>query len=112
MSSGISYDFFLSEGLKTKETDAFNLKGGKQKTTSTAGQGGKADAFDLATTARIKYTGVPGLELAAYAQYQPDLDQSAKTNYADAATLFGAHVIYQIARCQNDRALYPMEPRW
>lgn len=97
MKSGISYDLFLSEGLKTKEGDAFNLKGGKQKTTSEAGAGGRADAFDLATTARIKYTGVPGLELAAYAQYQPDLDQSAKKNYADSATMFGAHAIYQVS---------------
>ncbi|WP_319380445.1 porin [Thiomicrorhabdus sp.] len=94
--NGISYDFFVSEGLKTKETDPFNLKGGKQKTTSTAGQGGKADIFDIATTARIKYTGIAGLELSAYAQYQPDLDQSAKTSYADSATLIGGHAIYQL----------------
>lgn len=95
LNSGLSYDLFLSEGLKTKNTDPFNIKGGKQKTTSAAGDGGKADAFDLATTARIKYTGIAGLELSAYTQYQPDLDQSAKESYADAAILMGAHAIYQ-----------------
>jgi len=100
--SGISYDLFVSEGLKTADpnansaNDPFDIKGGKQKTTSTAGQGGKADAFDLAMTGRIKYTGVAGLELAAYAQYQPDLDQSAKISYADAATLIGGHAIYEM----------------
>jgi len=95
LNSGLSYDLFLSEGLKTKNTDPFNIKGGKQKTTSAAGDGGKADAFDLATTARIKYTSIAGLELSAYTQYQPDLDQSAKESYADAAILMGAHAIYQ-----------------
>ena len=66
------------------------FKAGKQKTSN-------ADVFDLATTARIKYTGVPGLELAAYAQYQPDLDQSAETSYAESATLLGGHFVYAVA---------------
>ena len=95
LNSGLSYDLFLSEGLKTKINDPFNIKGGKQKTTSAAGDGGKADAFDLAMTARVKYTGIAGLEVSAYTQYQPDLDQSAKESYADAAILMGAHAIYQ-----------------
>lgn len=100
LTSGVSYDLFVSEGLKTQDpnvsatNDPFDLKAGKQKTTSTAGNGGKADAFDFATTARVKYTAIPGLELSAYAQYQPDLDQSAKNSYADSAVLLGAHVIY------------------
>ncbi len=92
--NGISYDVFLSEGLKTEDpttdsdADPFSIKGGKQKTSY-------ADTFDLATTARIRYTGIAGLELAAYAQYQPDLDQSAETSYAESATLLGGHVVYQ-----------------
>ena len=94
--SGISYDLLLSEGLKTEDpttsadAEPFNIKAGKQKTSN-------ADVFDLATTARIKYTGVPGLELAAYAQYQPDLDQSAETSYAESATLLGGHFVYAVA---------------
>ena len=93
--NGISYDVFLSEGLKTADpgvspsNDPFNIKGGKQKTSF-------ADAHDLALTGRIKYTGTAGLELATYAQYQPDLDQSAIDSYADSATLFGGHGIYQL----------------
>jgi len=92
--SGISYDIMISEGLKTDDpgvsasNDPFDIKAGKQKTSF-------ADANDLAVTGRVKYTGTAGLELAAYAQYQPDLDQSAVTSYADSATLFGGHGIYQ-----------------
>ncbi len=94
--SGISYDLFLSEGLKTSSSDPFNIKAGKQKTTSSAGQGGKADITNLATTGRIKYTGTAGLELSAYAQYQPDLDQGASGDWADSATMLGGHAIYQM----------------
>ncbi len=93
-SNGLSYDVFLSEGLQTddpttdSEADPFDIKSGKQKTHY-------ANMFDLATTARIKYTGIAGLELAAYAQYQPDLDQSAEESYADSATMLGGHAVYQ-----------------
>lgn len=92
--NGFSYDLMISEGLKTEDPNSspsaepFNIKNGKQKTSL-------ADAFDLAYTGRVSYTGVPGLEVAAYAQYQPDLDQSAEESYADDATLIGGHVIYQ-----------------
>lgn len=92
--NGISYDVFVTEGLKTEDpatgstAEPFNIKKGKQK-------GSFADAFDLALTSRVKYTGTPGLELAAYLQYQPDLDQSAIDSYAESATLLGGHVIYQ-----------------
>lgn len=95
LDNGIRYDLMISEGLKTEDSttsaiaEPFNLKKGKQKASF-------ADAFDLAMTGRIRYTGVAGLELAAYAQYQPDLDQSAEDSYADSATLIGGHVIYQI----------------
>lgn len=93
--SGIQTDVFIHEGLKTEDPNAdtqaepFNLKAGKQKSSF-------ATAYDLATTVRIKYTGTPGLEVAAYAQYQPDLDQSAAASYAEDAYLLGGHVIYQL----------------
>lgn len=106
--SGISYDVFLSEGLKTLEAAPFDIKRGKQKTTSRAGSGGRADMFNLAWTGRIKYTGTAGLELSAYGQYQPDLDQSAKTSYADSATMLGAHAIYQM----GDFTMTGLYTRW
>jgi hypothetical protein len=87
--NALRFDLMISEGLKTSESDPFNLKGGKQK-------GSFADAFDFAVTGRVVYTGMAGLELAAYAQYQPDLDQSAETSYAEEATLIGGHLIYQL----------------
>ena len=96
LASGFSYDLMITEGLETEDpstslaADPFDIKGGKQKTSF-------ADAHDLAITGRVKYTGVAGLELAAYAQYQPDLDQSAEISYADSATLVGGHGIYQFS---------------
>jgi hypothetical protein len=107
LGNGLSYDLMISEGLKTDDpnasadADPFDLKAGKQKTSF-------ADAFDLATTARLVWRGVPGLELAVYGQYQPDLDQSAETSYADSATLMGSHVIYQQHQVTT-KALYA---RW
>ena len=101
LGGGISYDIMLSEGLKTDETEPFDLKGGKQKTSF-------ADTFDLATTVRVNYRGIPGLELSGYAQYQPDLDQSARESYAESATLIGGHVIYQLGNVTT-KALYA---RW
>jgi len=97
LSNGLSYDLMIHEGLKTEDPNSnlkaepFNLKKGKQKSSF-------ADGFKLAVTGRVKYTGKPGLELAAYAQYQPDLDQGAKINYADSATLVGAHAVYQVGK--------------
>lgn len=106
--NGLSADLFLSEGLKTPQLESadgtkgpFVLKSGKQKASFSA-------AFDLATTARVKYRGIPGLELSAFAQYQPDLDQSADESYADDALLLGGHVIYQIGSVTT-KALYA---RW
>jgi hypothetical protein len=87
--NSLRFDLMISEGLKTSESDPFNLKGGKQK-------GSFADAFDFAVTGRVVYTGIAGLEVAAYTQYQPDLDQSAETSYAEEATLVGGHLIYQL----------------
>lgn len=107
LDNGIRYDLMLTEGLKTEDPSAslsaepFNLKSGKQKASF-------ASAFDLAVTGRLKYTGRPGLELAAYAQYQPDLDQSARESYADSATLIGGHIVYQFQNFVT-KALYA---RW
>lgn len=95
LDNGISYDLMIHEGLKTEDPTAdasaepFNIKKGKQK-------GSFADAFDLAVTGRVRYTGTRGLELAVYGQYQPDLDQSAEASYAEDASLVGGHVIYQV----------------
>lgn len=93
LETGIEYDLMVSEGLKTQDPTSvanaqpFNIRLGKQKASF-------ADAFDPAITGRIRYSGIPGLELAVFGQYQFDLDQSADDSYADDATLFGANIIY------------------
>ena len=64
--SGFSYDLMVSEGLYAK--DGYTIRSGRQKAA-------KANANNLAYTGRIKYTGVPGLELAATARLETDLGQ-------------------------------------
>lgn len=85
---GLSYNFAIHSGLGN---DSTNIRSGRQKSA-------KADANDLAYTARIKYTGVPGLELAATVQLQEDISQGASNLAGDddaSATLFQTHAIYE-----------------
>lgn len=102
--NGLSYDLVVSDGFKTPDptvdpnADPFDLKQGKQK-------GSFADAYDLAMTGRVVYRGIAGLEVAGYAQYQPDIDQSAQNSYAESATLMGGHIVYQW-RDVTAKALY------
>ncbi|MEZ9198068.1 porin [Shewanella sp. 10N.286.54.B9] len=84
---GLAFDGAITSGLKVDET--YSIRGGRQKVA-------KADASDLAYTARVKYTAVPGLELAATAQYQADLTQSTGGVDTASATLLSAHAIYSI----------------
>ncbi|MCR8921327.1 porin [Dasania sp. GY-MA-18] len=81
---GLSYSAAVHSGL---ETDEANIRSGRQKSAN-------AVANDLAYTARIKYTGVQGLELAATVQYQEDISQGALAT-AD-AMLTEVHAIYSI----------------
>lgn len=83
---GFSYNLGIHEGLKIDSTGSMAVRDGRQKSA-------KADAFDLATTARLKYTGIPGLELAATVQHQSDMSQSAGDNLGG-GNLLEAHAIY------------------
>ena len=80
---GWSYDFAVHEGLDTDAGNNYAVRKGRQKTS-------KADANDLASTARIKWTGVAGVELAASVQYQEDITQGNDSN-AGHAWLYEAH---------------------
>ncbi len=84
---GLAFDGAITSGLKVDES--YKIRNGRQKVA-------KADASDLAYTARVKYTGLPGLELAATAQYQSDVTQSAGDVDTASATLLTAHAIYSI----------------
>lgn len=99
--NGFSFDLAVHEGLKIDSDDGTaRIRSGRQKTA-------EADADDLAGTARLKYTGIPGLELAASFQYQSDISQESGDNIDD-AYLSEFHVAYS-HRAFGLRALYA---RW
>lgn len=84
--NGISWDLAVHEGLKM-DPNSPQVRSGRQKT-------GKADASDLAYTGRIKYTGIPGLELAASLNYQTDASQESGDGLNE-GLLLETHVVYQ-----------------
>ncbi len=92
--SGLSVDALIHEGLDVP--DSFKIRSGRQKT-------GKATAKDLAFTGRVKYTGVPGLELALTGNYQSDFAQGAA--HGGDATLIETHAVYNKGRF-GVKALY------
>ncbi len=96
-SDGLSADFAIHSGLNvpTDGSKAFLIRSGRQKVA-------KANADSLAYTARIKYTAIPGLELAATYQIQTDVSQG--TLGAD-ANLLSAHIAYN-SNGFGIRALY------
>ena len=67
LDSGFSWDLAMHSGLAmpTEGGSAFRVRSGRQKVA-------EAIASDPAYTARLKYTGMRGLELAASYQYQSD----------------------------------------
>ena len=86
--SGISYDIALTSGLNVDPAD-INIRDGRQKVS-------KADASNLAATARIKYTGISGLELAGTVQIQDDITQDTSDN-VDGATMIEAHARWNVS---------------
>lgn len=98
---GLRYDLAVNSGLNTPTSgsNAFKIRDGRQKV-------GQAAAEALAYTARLKYTAVPGLELATTVQYQEDIAQGLAMDEAS-ATLLEGHAIYQFDAFTL-RALYAM----
>ena len=82
---GLSYNAALHSGLKAADGGA--VRGGRQKSAN-------AVAEDPAYTLRLKYTGVPGLELAATAQYQSEITQGVAVDSAS-GRLLEAHAALQ-----------------
>jgi len=68
--NGVSWDVAIHSGLETPVTgsSAFRVRSGRQKVA-------EALANDLAWTARVKYTGIPGLELSGSFHRQEDASQ-------------------------------------
>ena len=89
LAGGLSWDAAMHSGLAmpTSGSSAFRVRSGRQKVA-------EAIASDWAYTARLKYTGMRGLELAASYQYQADPSQVAGDGL-DTGHLFTAHAIFQ-----------------
>jgi len=68
--SGFSVDLAAHSGLDVPDTggNAYKIRNGRQKVS-------QAPAKDLAYTGRVKWTGVPGVEVAVTGQYQGDVTQ-------------------------------------
>lgn len=98
-SGGVSIDGAVTSGLEVG--DDFKIRSGRQKVAN-------AKAENLAYTARVKYTAINGLELAATVQYQTDITQGKDGVDTASATLLEAHAIYQV-KDFTVRALYA---RW
>ena len=99
ISQGLSYDLAVHSGLYIP-ADKYKPRDGRQKV-------GKAKADDMAFTSRIKYTAIPGLELAASLQYQVDITQGEGAAAVD-GTLFETHVAWQ----QDDFQLRALYAQW
>ncbi len=94
LAPGWNYDVVLHSGLSTTS----NIRSGRQKVAN-------ANADHPATTARLRYTGIPGLEVGGSFQYQSDITAGA-TATSNSATLFEGHVDYKHQSGFGLRALY------
>lgn len=86
LGDSFSYDLAIHEGLATTAGDSYKPRNGRQKTS-------EARAKNLATTARLKWTGVPGIELGCSIQHQTDITQGLDPT-AGSANLYELHGIY------------------
>ncbi|MGK0222794.1 MAG: hypothetical protein ACI9ON_002034 [Limisphaerales bacterium] len=98
-SNGLSWDLAVHSGLEVPTTGGSvgRIRSGRQKSSN-------ASAEDLAYTARVSYSGVPGLQLSASYQHQSDISQMGGDGI-DGADLVSAHAIYNNGGFQL-RALY------
>ncbi len=86
--NGLSWDLAVHSGLEvpTSGSSQFRVRSGRQKSSN-------ASAEDLAYTARVGYSGIPGLQLSASYQHQSDISQVSGDGLDD-ADLLTAHAIY------------------
>jgi len=90
--NGLSFDAAITSGLDVSNT--YDIRKGRQKVS-------KQKANDPIFVVRSKYTGVPGLELAATILHQTDMGQSDNSSNVavdiGSGTLYETHVIYSHA---------------
>ena len=82
---GLSLDLSATSGLKS-DGGSFKPRGGRQKVAN-------ADASTFAYNGRLKYTAIPGVELAGTINYQENFCQD-EIDGCGAATLYEGHVVY------------------
>lgn len=94
LAPGWNYDAVLHSGLSTTSS----IRAGRQEVA-------QANADHPATTVRLRYTGLPGLELGGSFQYQSDITAGA-TTAANSATLFEGHLDWKHTSGFGLRAIY------
>ncbi len=87
LSHSLSYDVALHSGLEISSASTYKVRKGRNGVREAA-------ADNLALTARMKWTGIAGLEISGGIQQQSDASQSTDPT-AGSATLIEAHTIYQ-----------------
>ena len=100
IAQGFAYDVAATSGLDTSSADGYKPRDGRQKVS-------KAKADDGAVTGRLKWTGIPGIELAASTQYQSDITQGQDPT-AGSATLISTHAVIE----KNNFGLRALYARW
>lgn len=85
LGNGFAFDGAVTSGLKTTAAKNYAVRDGRLKVA-------KATARDPAYTARLKWSAIPGLELAGTVHYESDITQSADAT-AGAARLYEAHAV-------------------
>jgi len=97
---GLTLDLAFTSGLKGTDSESYAIRKGRQKVANATAAAG-------AYTARLKYTAIPGLELAGTIYQQSDFCQGLQVGCGN-ATLMETHAVYKKDKFQL-RALYA---RW
>ncbi len=87
LAQGFSYDLAFTSGLETDLGNNYAIRDGR-------GQVAEATAKDPAYTGRLKWTAIPGVELATSVQYQADVTQGMDAT-AGGATLLETHAVIE-----------------
>jgi hypothetical protein len=88
LGGGVSLDMAMTSGLKTETAGpgAYDLRESRQNVAN-------APADSLGTMARLRWVGIPGVELATSLYYQGDITQSAAGIAPVRATLTEVHAV-------------------
>ncbi len=96
MDNGVTLELMAGEGLNGDTTGY--IRGGRQKS-------GSAVAKDLAYTARLTYTGMPGLKASIFMNHQSDFTQDSGDNI-DKLDIYGVSAIYSFGDGFEVRGLH------